>query len=191
MRLSFCTVLVAALLLGCGPDSVPAQREVPAHDKSSGREMSAVAEGAHCCSCSFTETREYVANEDIPCGFEYPAHWDMSFDRGDNSLLFTAPRCETRCGSRSMSFSVARGRDNNAEYQERETTAPVVGRASCGGRDVTFYRPPGTEPAGRMGKTFFHVGRNDGRAYDAQAIFNCPEPGDWLKLEKLLVESLN
>lgn len=154
---------------------------------------SAEDETGACCSCAFTQTVEFKANDDIPCSFAYPAQWEVSFDRWENSLLIKAPRCETRCGgARQMSLTVAKRKNNNAEVMEAEAGkfSTAVGSASCGGRKVTFFRPPGTEASGTSGALSFYVGRDDGLSYDARAQFSCKEPGAWQKLERLLIESL-
>jgi hypothetical protein len=143
-----------------------------------------------CCSCDYAATKTFYPQGDFQCTFEYPAHWEASYDKWDNSVYVKAKRCEKRCGgSRHMAFSISTGKDNNADYQEANATNQV-GSLSCGGRSSPVFRPPGTTPEGTSGSIWFHVGNGDGLAYDARAQFSCLEPGEWQELEKLFIGSV-
>jgi hypothetical protein len=147
-----------------------------------------------CCSCAFTQTEVFEPTEDFPCSFEYPAGWDVRYIPSENAVDIRAPRCETRCrGKRSLVFSVSKYKNNNAAAQEdmwHQIGVPV-GRAECGGRAVTFFEPAGTEQEGESGMIAFLVGKHDGLDYDAKVMMACPAPGEWLELEKLIIDSLN
>jgi hypothetical protein len=93
-----------------------------------------------------------------------------------------------------MSFAISTGKDNNADTDEQYAATQgimtQVGSVSCGGRSGPIFRPPGTSSGGKSGAISFHVGNNDGKAYDARALFSCPTPGEWQELEKLLIGSV-
>lgn len=151
---------------------------------------------ADCCSCAFTETKEYVGSGDFPCSFKYPAHWEVSYDRWENQVYIRAPRCETRCGgSNSLGFQVSpgNGKDNNALQQEeswRQSLTPA-GSARCGGRELTAYRSLDSKPDQKIASLLLHVGKGDGKNYDASIRLSCSNPGEWQKLEKLVMDSLH
>lgn len=161
-------------------------------DESTSSESTQSAE-LECCSCDYLSTKTFPGNKDFQCSFDYPAHWELRYIPSENSVDIRAPRCEKRCGgSRSMVFFVSTGKDNNAEIQEKalQADSPIVGTASCGGRDLTIYRPRFMEINKEAGMNHFHVGNNDGKAYDARIQYACPKPGDWQKLESLFKDSL-
>jgi hypothetical protein len=184
-------LLFALTVASCGPDeALVAEAETPPTAEA---ETPSTAE-EDCCNCAFFSTKTFEGNDTFQCSFAYPAHWEVRFIPMDNTVEARPPRCEQRCdGARQMIVSIATGKDNNADYQEREweKSANIVGSRFCGGRKVTFIRPPGTEPDGKGGALVFHVGDNDGRAYDAQALFSCPNAGEWQRLERLVLDSLD
>jgi len=152
------------------------------------------ADAQQCCSCAFTQTEVFESTEDFPCSFEYPADWDVRYIPSENAVDIRAPRCETRCrGGGSLVFSVSKYKNNNAEVQEDmwHKIGTPVGSADCGGRAVTFFEPAGMERDGRSGMIAFLVGKNDNLDYDAKVMMDCPAPGEWLELEKLIIGSLN
>ena len=152
-----------------------------------------ITEEPDCCSCDYSATKTFLPTGKFQCSFSYPANWEAQYDKWENVVYVKAPRCERRCeGARMMAVSISTGRDNNADQQEQDAQAGgamVVGSVSCGGRSGPAIRPPGSSPGERAGKTNFHVGKNDGRAYDAWAQYSCPAPGEWQVLEKLLLGS--
>ena len=151
------------------------------------------AAGLECCSCDYLSTKIFPGNENFQCSFAYPAHWNVRYIATENDVDVRAPRCETRCpSSGSMVFSVSTGKDNNADVGEQswQKNNTAVGTASCGGRALTVYRPRYMEINKVNGANIFHVGNNDGKAYDARVAYKCPQPREWQKLERLFTESL-
>ena len=41
------------------------------------------------------------------------------------------------------------------------------------------------------GATSFFVGKHDGLSYDARLAVNCPKPGDWQKIQQLIIDTLD
>jgi len=146
---------------------------------------------ADCCSCDFESTEIFEPTGEFQCSFAYPAGWEVSYDRWENWVHITAPRCEERCGSRSMSVRIGTRKDNNWEISEKGMQEKLqdVGEGSCGGRAFRFYRSMDSKPDKLLGSLNFYVGKNDGKAYGALASFQCPEHGDWQKLERLLIDT--
>jgi len=181
MKTSFLRIISALLLLCCGlPLSVKGD---PASDP----------DNAQCCSCDFSQTEVWEPNDDFPCSFEYPAGWGARYIGMDNSADIRAPRCETRCkGSRSIIFSVAKYKNNNFEFLEEhwQESAIPVGRAECGGRDVIIFQSKESGDSTLNGAMSFFVGKHDGLSYDARLAINCPNPGDWQKIQQLIIDTL-
>lgn len=143
-----------------------------------------------CCSCQFSEVEEFSATESLPCTFDHPAGWKTGFDRFE-SWAFVVKRCGIACPtSLGMNVTIPDRSNNNAEVLEEtwRNTLPVAGTAHCGEHVVTFYSTPGSEPNGLYGGLKFHVGYN-GRLYTSHTSFSCAEPGGWLKLQKLFIDT--
>jgi len=146
-----------------------------------------------CCRCDWTQTQTFEPTDEFPCSFEYPAGWEARYIPSDNSVDIRAPRCEQRCGgSRSIVFSVAKYKNNNWEYLEShwQTSALPVGRAECGGRTVTFFQSKESDEHTTHGAMSFLVGKFDGLNYDARLALDCAVPGEWQKLQRLIIDTL-
>lgn len=146
-----------------------------------------------CCSCGFEAVATFAVSDGLPCSFDHPAGWEGVF--GDDGAavygVASKPACGKTCPADSaITFSVAAKPNANADTMEEiwGQMMKVVGSARCGGRVVTFYSLPGSQPTGLTGGLRFHVGF-DGKAYGGNATFSCAEPGGWLKLQELFVNS--
>ena len=150
-------------------------------------------EGADCCSCKVTGAKTF-ANPMLPCKFDYPAGWVevTGDDGGIVSGVVGPPPCETICsnGTPAMTLSIGTTHDSNADTMEGiwRQAMPVVGTARCGEGTVTFFSPPGAEETGLLGGVKFYVAIG-GKKYGGAATFTCGEPGGWLGLRKLFVET--
>lgn len=57
------------------------------------------------------------------------------------------------------------------------------------GRDLfIFFSPPGADPTGFLGGVKFCV-QLDGQKYGGAAQFTCDEPGGWLHLRDMFIDS--
>lgn len=146
-----------------------------------------------CCSCQFTSTEPLTAGETPPCAFDHPAGWEAM--PGDDGAAVHAvvgpPPCGTPCaGSPGIAFSVAKKANANAETTEEvwRQVMKVAGTARCGGVPVTFFSTPGSEPDGLIGGLRFHVGHG-GKKFGASATFTCAEPGEWLRVQELFINT--
>ena len=145
-----------------------------------------------CCSCRISAVEPFSVSEGLPCDFDHPAGWEALYDRHAVTAVIGAPSCETPCAaSPAIAIMIATKPDTNAETMEEiwRQALRVVGTASCGGAEVTFFSPPGSEPTGLMGGVKFHVGFK-GKKYGGSATFSCPDPGGWLELQDLFIRSL-
>lgn len=146
---------------------------------------------AACCSCQIAPART-LSESPLPCSFDIPESWEAMV--GDDGAVVSAvagAQCETVCPvSSGVTFGVARKPNANAETMEETWTQvmEVVGHARCGDRSVTFFSPPGSDPAGLMGGLRFHV-EHGGEVYGANATFTCPGPGQWLQLRQLFIDT--
>jgi hypothetical protein len=144
-----------------------------------------------CCKCRI-QPAEAFSSSTLPCQFDVPASWETIVgDDGASVTAVSGARCETACPvSSGLAFSVAKKPNTNAETMEGiwRQVMKVVGKARCGGQDVTFFSLPGADPAGLMGGLRFHVGHG-GKRYGANATFTCPEPGEWLRLQQLFIDT--
>jgi hypothetical protein len=68
------------------------------------------------------------------------------------------------------------------------TGMSTVGSARCGEGTVQFFSPPGDDPTGFIGGVKFYV-QVDGKKYSGGATFTCGEPGGWLPLRDMFVNS--
>jgi len=149
-------------------------------------------EQGDCCNCRFSAVEQFSASEGLPCDFDHPAGWEALYDVYGLSAVVGKPSCETPCTATSaIAFTVAEKPNTNAETMEEiwRQALRVVGTASCGGQEVTFFSLPGSEPLGLTGGLRFHVGHG-GKKYGANATFSCPEPGAWLDLQELFINTL-
>jgi len=150
-----------------------------------------VEEEIDCCSCQYRATEKFAASEGMPCDFEHPAGWETQFDRHQIAAVAGPPACGKSCpGSPGMTFMVARKADRNADTMEQiwHQMMKVAGSANCGGQKVTFFSLPGADPNGPMGGLRFYIGHG-AKKYGANATFQCTEPGEWLKLQELFIDS--
>lgn len=170
----------AAIVLGCGVIAPP----------NNGSDAFA-ASADTCCSCQI-QPAETLSERSLPCIFDVPATWETAVgDDGASVNAVAGAHCETACPiSSGVAFSVANKPDANAETTEGiwSQVMKVVGKASCGGQEVTFYSPPGSDETGLMGGLRFHIGYG-GESYGANATFTCPGPGEWLRLRQLFIDS--
>jgi hypothetical protein len=148
---------------------------------------------ADCCSCA-VEARRSFANPQLPCLFDHPANWDAIV--GDDGALVGAVVSPQHCvgicpaASPGLSVSFAKKSDSNAETMEAiwPLVMPVVGTARCGDATVTFYSPPGSDDTGSIGGVKFYVGIG-GAKYSGAATFTCGQPGGWLALRQLFIDT--
>lgn len=157
--------------------------------------LAAAAAGAgdQCCSCGYDEVVTYGSGDGLPCLFDHPAGWEEVF--GDDGAAVHGAASKSPCGAQcaapqAITFSLAKKPNPNAETSEEiwRQVMKVVGTARCGDRVVTFFALPGADPHGLTGGVRFHVGAG-GEAYGGNATFSCSEPGGWLELQQLFVDS--
>jgi hypothetical protein len=65
---------------------------------------------------------------------------------------------------------------------------PVVESARCGDATVNFYSPPGSDDLGLIGGVKFFVSVA-AKKYSGAANFTCGQPGGWLALRRLFIDS--
>jgi hypothetical protein len=146
-----------------------------------------------CCSCT-TGSVKTLASPQLPCLFDHPATWEPVV--GDDGALVSAivgpASCGKSCPVAEPAFSVSFGAkpDSNAATMEDiwKQVMPSVGTARCGDATVTFYSPPGSDDTGLMGGVKFYVGVG-GKKYGGAANFTCGQPGGWLALRKMFIDS--
>jgi hypothetical protein len=151
------------------------------------------AEEGNCCSCAVRGS-ETFASPQLPCLFDHPEGWEGPV--GDDGALVSAvvgpAACGTICpnGTPAMSVSFGTKPDSNADTMEAiwKQVLPVVGKARCGDATVSFYSPPGADDTGLLGGVKFYVGVG-GRKYGGAATFTCGQPGGWLALRTLFIDS--
>jgi hypothetical protein len=155
----------------------------------------AVAKGPGCCSCAVVAGATY-SDPRLPCAFDYPANW-QSTTGGDGALLsaIVGPppqSCTTTCqnGDPGMSVSYGTTYDSNADTMLSiwSMGMPVVGSGRCGAGTVQFFSLPGADPTGFIGGVKFYV-EIGARKYGGYAQFSCGEPGGWLRLRDLFINS--
>lgn len=159
-------------------------------------DMPAPAAGdANCCSCAVVDSQPF-ADPRLPCLFDYPVDWAGT--AGDDGAMVSAiagpppQSCGTVCpnGTPAMSVSYGKTYDRNADEMLRiwPMAMPVVGKARCGEGTVQFFSPPGADPTGFLGGVKFYV-QLDGEKYGGAATFTCGEPGGWLRLRDMFIDS--
>ncbi|GJL81796.1 MAG: hypothetical protein DHS20C01_14300 [marine bacterium B5-7] len=145
-----------------------------------------------CCSCRTAQFKTFDASEIMPCDFDLPSHWKtLAGDDGATVNAVAGAECGAACPiSPGMAFSVARKHNTNADTMEQiwPNVMRIAGSANCGGAAVTFFSLPGSDPGGLSGGLRFHVGFN-GQRYGANVTFTCAEPGEWLQLQELFINS--
>lgn len=152
-----------------------------------------IAGASDCCSCTIGSVKT-LASPQLPCLFDHPAAWEpvVGDDGSLVSAVVTPASCGKVCPAAAPSFSVSFGTkpDSNATTMEDIWTQvmPTVGTARCGDATVTFYSPPGSDDTGLMGGVKFFVGVA-GRKYGGAANFTCGQPGGWLALRKMFIDS--
>ena len=150
-----------------------------------------LSEEEACCSCEFSKVEELSVSEGLPCSFDHPAGWKAVFDRYESSAV-VGRTCATPCttASPAMSVTIPNGSNRNAGVMEESwrKIMPVAGTARCGEHVVTFFSTPGSEPDGLIGGLRFNVGHN-GQLYTSGANFTCAEPGAWLELQALFIDT--
>jgi len=155
--------------------------------------VTASAEESQCCSCAVGST-ETFADARLPCLFDHPEPWSAVV--GDDGALVSAvagpEACETICpgGAPAMTVSFGTTPDSNADTMEQiwKQVMPVVGNGRCGDGTVTFLSPPGAETTSPIGGVKFYVSIG-GEKYGGAATFTCGQPGGWLVLQKLFIDS--
>jgi hypothetical protein len=146
-----------------------------------------------CCSCAVGATKTF-ASPQLPCLFDYPAEWKgpAGSDGAIVSAVLGPESCGTVCSSGSPNMSVSYGTkpDSNAETMEAiwRQAMPIVGKARCGDATVTFFSPPGSDATSPIGGVKFYVSVG-GRKYGGAATFTCGQPGGWMEMRKLFVDS--
>lgn len=151
--------------------------------------------GGNCCSCAITSGKTY-SDPRLPCSFEYPASWAAvtSNDSGMISAIASPPpqSCSTICknGTPVMSVSYGTTFDRNADAMLSiwPMAMRVVGSARCGEGTIKFFSPPGSDPSGTLGGVKFYVGI-DGKKYGGAAQFSCGEPGGWVRMRDMFIDS--
>jgi hypothetical protein len=151
------------------------------------------AAGSDCCNCD-VGGRETLSSSKLPCLFDYPEGWDAVV--GDDGALASAvvgpQSCETSCpnGTPGMSVSFGKKPDSNADTMEAiwPKVMSVVGSGRCGDGTVTFFSPPGADPQGLIGGVKFYVSVA-GKKYSGAATFTCGQPGGWLALRQLFIDT--
>jgi hypothetical protein len=152
------------------------------------------AEAPNCCSCAFVTGKTY-ADPRLPCLFDYPQPW-QAVTGDDGALVSTVAGPPTSCGtickngSPTMSVSYGTTYDSNADEMESiwQMAMPIVGDARCGEGTVRFFSPPGADETGFLGGVKFYV-KIDGKNYGGAAQFACGQPGGWLRLRDMFIES--
>ena len=89
-----------------------------------------------------------------------------------------------------MAVSYGRVYDSNADTMLSiwpEVMSPV-GSAHCGEGTVQFFSTPGSEATGFTGGVKFYV-QVGGKKYSGGATFTCGNPGGWLPLQDMFVDS--
>jgi hypothetical protein len=186
---------LSLVVLACSgtqrPEAQPAD-DTAAVSTGAGSTDTGSTDTADCCSCRFTDFKKFSASEILPCDFDYPAPWQaVAGDDGATVNAVAGAQCAAACPvSPGLGFSVAKKPNANAESMEEVWTQAmrVVGSARCGGRVVTFFSLPGSEPDGQTGGLRFHVGHG-GESYGANATFTCPGSGEWLEVQELFINS--
>ena len=154
---------------------------------------STAGEKEDCCNCQFSGTAALSGSEILPCAFDHPAGWKAV--AGDDGaavhVVVGAPPCGMQCtGSPGIAFSVGNKADSNAETMEEvwRQVMTVAGSSRCGGKAVTFFSTPGSDAAGLTGGLRFYVSHG-GKKYGANATFTCSEPGGWLRLQEVFINT--
>jgi hypothetical protein len=146
-----------------------------------------------CCSCKVRGAKTF-ADKRLPCLFDYPETWSAvaGSDGALVSGIATPASCDTICpnGTPAMTMSFGDTPDSNADTMEQiwRQIMPVVGSGRCGEGTVTFFSPPGSDASSLIGGVKFYVSLG-GKKYGGAATFTCGEPGGWLELQKLFVDS--
>jgi len=156
-------------------------------------ETRARASGSEC-SCQFQAVEPFSSGKNLPCVFDHPAGWESrSADDGAAVQgVVGKPAGDAPCmsGTAAITVSIAKKPNPNAAAMEEfwPQIMKVAGTAECGGGAVTFFNTPGSEPGGQMGGLRFHVPFH-GKRYGGSATFSCPNPGEWLKLQELFINT--
>jgi len=153
------------------------------------------ADNPNCCSCAVVYDQTF-ADPRLPCRFDYPVSWQSAVgdDGGMLSAIAGPPpqSCGTICpnGTPYMTVSYGTQYDSNADEMLRiwPMAMPIVGDARCGEGTVQFFSPPGADETGFLGGVKFYV-QLDGKKYGGAATFTCGEPGGWLRLRDMFIES--
>jgi len=151
------------------------------------------ADEPDCCSCAVSGSKTLTGTQ-LPCLFDYPAPWDamVGNDGALVSAVVTPASCDTACpnGAPGLSASFGTRPDSNADTMEEiwRQVMPVVGSARCGDATVNFYSPPGSDDLGLIGGVKFFVSVA-GKKYSGAANFTCGQPGGWLALRRLFIDS--
>ena len=189
--------LVALTMAGCSPteDEPPGDDAGPrlAVVASGSPAPAPVADSLNCCSCGAASVQTF-ADAQLPCHFDYPASWVsmVGGDAGLISAIIGPSSCGASCpnGEPGMAVSYGRVYDSNADTMLSiwpEVMSPV-GSAHCGEGTVQFFSTPGSEPTGFTGGVKFYV-QVGGKKYSGGATFTCGNPGGWLPLQDMFVDS--
>lgn len=190
-------VLVALTMAGCSPSA----EEPPGDDAGTGLVVEApdsptptpVDDSLNCCSCSAASARTF-ADPQLPCQFDVPASWGgmVGGDSGLISAIIGPSSCGTACPNGEPGIAVSYGRvyDSNADRMLSiwPDVMSKVGSAKCGEGTVQFFSPPGSDETGFIGGVKFYV-QVGGRKYSGGATFTCGNPGGWLPLRDMFVDS--
>ena len=190
-------VLAAFTLAGCSPP----EEEPPGAAVDPGAAVvvlnsaasDPVADSADCCSCNVVSDQTF-SDPRLPCQFDYPASWENMV--GDDGALISAVAGPASCGAScpngepGLAVSYGKKPDSNADTMLSiwPTVMPTVGSARCGEGTVQFFSPPGADETGYMGGVKFYV-QVGGKKYSGGATFTCGQPGGWLPMRDMFVDS--
>ena len=180
--------LAVLTMAGCSPSA-----EEPSGAGAAPGPAVMVADSLNCCSCSAV-SRQTFADPRLPCQFDYPANWEsmVGADGALISAIAGPPSCGATCPNGEPGLAVSYGMkyDSNADAMLSiwPTAMSTVGSARCGEGTVQFFSPPGDDPTGFIGGVKFYV-QVDGKKYSGGATFTCGEPGGWLPLRDMFVNS--
>lgn len=152
-----------------------------------------VDDSQNCCSCSAASGKTFT-DPQLPCLFDYPASWEsmVGGDGGLISAVIGPSSCGTTCphGEPGIAVSYGRTYDSNADTMLSiwPEVMSTVGSARCGEGTVEFFSTPGSDPTGYIGGVKFYV-QVGGKKYGGGATFNCGNPGGWLPLQDMFVDS--